>query len=137
MPKRLEAEFECSRESVRAAREFLAVTMASWDCDDEEQVAALLTTEIVTNAIVHAGTAYRLAVELVPPELMVEVFDGDPTLPVRMAAAAHAESGRGLALLEAMAARWGARAHSGGKAVWFALACVDGRRIGLPSPGTS
>lgn len=135
MSKRLEAEFECSTESVRAAREFLAATLASWDLDDEEQVAALLTTEVVTNAIVHARTAYRLAVELVPPELMVEVFDRNPVLPVPVAAAAGAESGRGLALIEAMAARWGARAHSGGKAVWFTLACADGRRIGLPSLG--
>ena len=112
---------------MRAARQFLQAALAGWNCIDEDQVAALLTTEVVTNAILHARSAYRLAVEYVPPEVLVEVWDADPTPPTRRDAIDASETGRGLALIEALAARWGSRLQEEGKAVWFVLDCVDGR----------
>ena len=111
---------------MRAARDFLRATLAAWDCDDEEQVAALLTTEIATNAILHARSAYRVAVEILSSEVLVEVWDADPTPPVRREAANGSETGRGLALIETLALRWGHRLQEDGKAVWFVLSCAGG-----------
>lgn len=131
MSWQVQSEFECAPQSVRAARDFLRAALAAWDCDDEDQVAALLTTEIVTNAILHARSAYRVAVEYVPPEVTVEVWDADPTPPARRAAGNGSETGRGLALIEALALRWGSRSEAQGKSVWFVLSCADGRITSL------
>ena len=55
-------------------------------------------------------------------ELFVEVTDWNGTLPHRRQAAPHDESGRGLALVDALALRWGSRpVQGGGKVVWCAL----------------
>jgi anti-sigma regulatory factor (Ser/Thr protein kinase) len=132
---RAEAQFAAGRDSVRAAREYVRAALASWDCGDLAEVAVLLTSELVTNAVVHAGTALRLAVSYDWPELVVEVSDGSE-LPVtepgrRSSPVAPDVGGRGLLLVEFLAARWGVRRETSGKTVWFAL------RSGRPDPGTS
>jgi anti-sigma regulatory factor (Ser/Thr protein kinase) len=98
MTLRLEAAFEQDPGSVKAAREFVAGTLVAWDLDDLAEVAGLLTSELATNAVVHARTAYLIAVEYRPPELLVEVHDGSRRRPVprRAQADRKAAKGRGL-----------------------------------------
>lgn len=85
--------------------------------------ALLLVTELVTNAVVHAGTDIDLRVETDGGRLRVEVVDRSPgSLPViRPAPAETREGGRGVFLLDALAAEWGTRHFGGGKSVWFEL----------------
>jgi GAF domain-containing protein len=85
--------------------------------------ALLLVTELVTNAVVHAGTEIELRIETAPEGLRVEVVDRSPgSLPViRPAPAETREGGRGVFLLDALATEWGTRHFSGGKSVWFQL----------------
>jgi anti-anti-sigma regulatory factor len=84
--------------------------------------AVLVTSELVTNAVIHAHSQLRLRVELRGQQLHLIVQDADPHL-LRLATApeALAEGGRGLPLVEALAASWQVQhPPEGGKAV----ACV-------------
>lgn len=134
MGDRVEAEFQGVPESVRAARAFVASAVSTWSLDGVGDVAVLLASEVVTNAVRHARTPYRLSVEFVPPELMIAVVDGSDQLPEPGPAGPDAEDGRGLFLLDQLAQRWGARVQeSGGKILWFTLDCPESD----PSLGSS
>jgi serine phosphatase RsbU (regulator of sigma subunit) len=97
--------------------------------------ALLLTTELSTNAVVHAGTDLELEVIADPFGLTVTVIDNargvvaasEPPL----AGPPHdlAERGRGLLLVDHFASRWGTTHHPNGKGVWFRLS-----RGGPPEP---
>jgi anti-sigma regulatory factor (Ser/Thr protein kinase) len=81
-----------------------------------------MTTELATNAVVHVGHPYEVAVQLDADMLRVEVRDASAALPtVRAAAPLAARGGRGLALLSALADRWGSRETTNGKTVWFEM----------------
>jgi anti-sigma regulatory factor (Ser/Thr protein kinase) len=85
--------------------------------------ALLLVTELVTNAVVHAGTDIELRVEVRGERLRVEVVDRTPGLlhVDSHAPSDHREGGRGLLLLDALATEWGTRHFGWGKSVWFSL----------------
>ena len=89
-------------------------------CDD----LLLCVSEVVTNAVLHARSPSVMTVTVDGDRVRVEVVDRDPTLPVRRAHDVHAPTGRGLLLLDDLAAAWGAEARAPGKVVWFE---VDGR----------
>jgi len=109
-----------------AARRFVADTLAAWDCSEALDTVALLVSEVVANAVVHAGSDVQVAVQLLPQTVRVTVRDRDPSPPVPRVAGAFDESGRGLALVEALAQRWGVDpVDGGGKDVWFETARFD------------
>jgi anti-sigma regulatory factor (Ser/Thr protein kinase) len=123
---RFEHEFEPTVDSVKLARRFVTSALGAWELDDLDEVACLLTSELATNAVRHAGTVYRVVVSLIPPEVEVQVIDGSPVLPEVSAPAVRAPADRGggglgLPLVQAFAYRWGSRAMQGGKEVWFTL----------------
>ncbi len=126
---RVSKEFDGNPRSAAVARCFVRATLAAWELTDLSGVAALLSSELVSNAIRHSGADYKVALELDPPELRVEVVDPSRRLPVPPTnAPADSVSGRGLRLVDALALRWGTRLLDEGKAVWFALS------VGRPSP---
>ena len=88
------------------------------------QVAELLTAELVANAVVHGPPAGDVQVRVIVDRdvLRVEVTDGGPGAPVVRHALPSDPSGRGLALVEALSASWGAVRAGEGKTVWFELA---------------
>ena len=112
--------------AVRTARH-LAEEMASSLGADESQTLtlALLVSEVVTNAVRHAGSAGRLRLRRAGARLRVEVFDGDAGLlrPRRTSPAegARPDRRRGLDLLDSLADAWGVEPTSGGKCVWFEI----------------
>ena len=120
-PVKVECECEPDPSSVRKARELVSAALAAWYMDDLVDVAELLTSDLVSNAVVHAGTAFRVAVEAAPPVARVEVHDAAPALPVVDSPPPDSEHGRGLFLVETLAAQWGTRVVEGGKVVWFVL----------------
>ena len=85
--------------------------------------ALLLVTELVTNAVVHAGTDVELRVTAGAAQLRVEVGDRSAgALPtVNSVPSEEREGGRGIFLLDALATEWGTRYAAGGKSVWFQL----------------
>ena len=83
--------------------------------------AALLVSEVATNALVHGRGDVRVRASVTGRTLRVEVHDENPGLPSPRAAGDLDEGGRGLALLEALAGAWGTVADPEGKTVWFVL----------------
>jgi GAF domain-containing protein len=90
----------------------------------------LLVTELVTNAVVHAGTEIELQMETADDGVRVEVVDRSPaSSPVlRPIPSETREGGRGVFLLDALASEWGTRHFGGGKSVWFSLGVADRSR---------
>ncbi|GAC1587507.1 MAG: hypothetical protein NVS3B21_02510 [Acidimicrobiales bacterium] len=84
--------------------------------------AVLLTSEVVTNALLHGQSECRVTVDVDRRQVRVEVHDSSRSRPVPRKASVEDENGRGLELLEAVAQRWGSEAVEGdGKFVWFEL----------------
>ena len=88
----------------------------------------LLTSEIVTNAILHARTPLRLTATAEAGQVLVQVFDTVPSLPRRRSYRSDAGTGRGMHLVEALADRWGVDQTSGGKCVWFSVLLTAGEQ---------
>ncbi len=82
-------------------------------------VVELLTSEVVTNALIHARGAQSLTVSVLPAAVRVEVEDSSSLLPTRRRAGVDAVSGRGLAIVGALALAWGVEPGPRGKRVWF------------------
>jgi anti-sigma regulatory factor (Ser/Thr protein kinase) len=86
--------------------------------------AQLLTSEIVTNAVKHAGGILTIVIECDQETLAVAVSDDSPDVPVVRDFRAESIGGRGMRLLDHLAAAWGCtpRPEGNGKVVWFRLA---------------
>ena len=107
-------------ESTPAARHWIAAHLRDLspgvvDC------AALLTSELVTNAVLHAATPITLTLHVLPDRIRVDVADASPTLPAVKDYGPDAVTGRGLSLFDTLASNWGVQPVEGGKVVWFEL----------------
>lgn len=89
------------------------------------ETACLLTSELVANAIVHAGAPIELVVDLDRSRLAIEVIDCSESDPEVGAPALLDTHGRGLDLVERLSDSWGVTHVRPGKSVWFALDSVD------------
>lgn len=105
--------------SAREARSFVTDMLTRWKMGDGTDTVQLLTSEVVTNAVVHARSAVRLSVRLVADSVRVTVSDNSSRLPTRLAADPLAENGRGLLLVDALSTRWAVEPHDQGKRIWF------------------
>jgi anti-sigma regulatory factor (Ser/Thr protein kinase) len=106
----------------RTARLLVGDILELWDCNDHNDVAALLTSELVTNVVRHARTDVRLELSLRESILRVAASDDDPTLPELKSVTVDSVGGRGLQLIDALADQWGVVPHQGGKTIWFDVA---------------
>src|ERR1700722_17423641 len=139
--------------AVAAARTEVEAAICAWCVPVDPDVAILLTSELVTNAVTHAtsprlkrraarrGSAAEAVLLVISADdagLRVDVHDGSGDLPVvgDCPAEADAETGRGLLLVTSLSAEWGFYRTPGGKAVYFTLEGqpdVHGTVIDLPS----
>jgi anti-sigma regulatory factor (Ser/Thr protein kinase) len=108
--------------SVGAARAFVAercarAQLSGQRCDD----ALLLTSELVTNAVLHGRSEVCVEVEVLRATVRISVFDENSRHPSPVSEDPDALDGRGLALVDAVAERWGVDDRPMGKAVWFEL----------------
>nr|WP_223832813.1 ATP-binding protein [Streptomyces venezuelae] len=132
-----ELAFLAAPEEVAALRRLLRLHLGVWGLHELVDAAQLCVTELVTNVVTHVGvgTPTRLAVAMRDTYLRIEVQDPDakalPTLlsgTQWMPQLGEAESGRGLALVDAVADRWGVQPRADGKVTWCEL------RANLSSP---
>ena len=93
-------------------------------------VVELLTSEVVTNALLHARGARELSVQVWPSVIRVEVEDPSSLLPTPRPAGAEAVSGRGLKIVSALARAWGVETGQRGKRVWFEVDRAEDSRFG-------
>lgn len=110
--------------AVRAARAAVCREVSDWGVDGACDIAVLVVSELVTNAVRYAGApiGVRLSRRAESPgTLLVEVSDPVPDPPCARKAEPDDETGRGLHLLAMCARRWGTRSGPAGKTVWFEL----------------
>lgn len=105
---------------VSQARHLLARELMRWGVA-EDDVAVLLVSELVTNALMHGTPPVELRVRRTAHGLRVEVRDNAPQQPIIQDTPLDVPGGQGLRLVDALASRWGWAAAGDGKAVWFEL----------------
>lgn len=129
--------------SVGLARRFLREFLAESDvADDLAETAQLCLSELVTNAVVHAGTTSELRANIDSGVLTVAVRDHGRARPGGRLPEARPDPdpdplrvhGRGLQLVEALADRWGSERDASGTTVWFILE-ADQPRSGAQETG--
>ncbi|MEU4108193.1 SpoIIE family protein phosphatase [Streptomyces sp. NPDC048208] len=137
---RAAASFEPVGRSVATARAFVRDTLQGWGFADIVDDAVVLTSELVTNAVVHAGTEAEVLCLRTELGVRIEVSDRYPEREVPLQSA-HAvmsspdrEGGRGLQLCAALATRWGVEYTPTHKNVWFQLDLPE-RHVGTRTAG--
>lgn len=109
---------------IRAVRSF--VSGALQDSPAAADVV-LLASELAANAVVHTasgkGGTFTVLIRPGDSTILVEVHDGgSDTIPAARPSTGRAESGRGLAMIDSLAARWGHLGGRDGRVVWFEVA---------------
>ncbi|MEU7649054.1 SpoIIE family protein phosphatase [Streptomyces huasconensis] len=124
---RAAATFDPVGRSVATARSFVRDTLQGWGFTDIVDDAVVLTSELVTNAVVHAGTAADVLCLRSEDAVRIEVSDRYPEreIPLQQSSvnmgSPDREGGRGLQLCAALATRWGVDYTPTHKLVWFQL----------------
>lgn len=109
--------------SVATARRFVEQRLAEWGIAGLSDDAQLVVSELAANALTHAGSSYRLRLSATPMALRIEVDDAGAGTPEPQPLTETEEHGRGLHLVDALAASWGMESgDGGGKRVWAELA---------------
>ena len=123
----------CSRvylptpESVPAARHFVVDVLRSWGHDALAADAALIVSELATNALSHADSPFRTVVDRRRGGLRIGVEDASEVPIERRDAESDDIDGRGVHIVEALSRRWGYSPVPGGKIVWAELPLTQGR----------
>ena len=105
--------------SARRARRWMSEQMTGSGLEPLADAVELLTVEVVTNALLHAGTHLEVRLHRHGPGVEVEVQDGSVVPPHRQHFSRTATTGRGVGLLDDLADEWGWRLQDDGKTVWF------------------
>jgi anti-sigma regulatory factor (Ser/Thr protein kinase) len=107
-------------QSAPGARTQLRTVLGTWADEQTRDDAALLLTELVANAVIHARTSMKITLTVDQYLLRAEVRDASPFAPLHREADEY--GGRGVLILNALASNWGVVGHPGeGKTVWFEL----------------
>jgi anti-sigma regulatory factor (Ser/Thr protein kinase) len=109
--------------SVRLSRNATRAALTAWQLAHVDEAAALLVSELVTNAVRHAEGIDVVTVNLHAGRtwLRIEVQDTDRHWPQPRVPGRFDESGFGFILVDALASNWGVRETEAGKAVWAEL----------------
>ncbi|WP_026178102.1 ATP-binding protein [Streptomyces hokutonensis] len=116
--------FTADPEEVAALRRVVRLHLGMWGLHDVTDGAQLCVSELVSNVITHvgAGTPATLAVSMNGTRLRIEVHDPDTrALPTLVEATSDSEGGRGMALVDGVADRWGVLLHPDRKVTWCEL----------------
>ena len=122
------ATFAPRREAVSQARGFVRQALQGWGAEEVLDDALLLVSELVTNAVVHAGTQADVRCEVSPEGVRIDVVDrhGCGWFPEAGMPPVEAEGGRGMAMAAALAESWGVEYAGALKRVWVRLALPAG-----------
>jgi anti-sigma regulatory factor (Ser/Thr protein kinase) len=117
-PKRESCLLPPSRTAPALARRFVQTVLSDWGVADAFGDVVLVTSELVTNAVQHAGTDVEVSIDLRSDRVRVEVQDQSDRHPVKADLASARDGGWGLHIVERLGAQWGLEARDGGKIVW-------------------
>ncbi|MBQ0986549.1 ATP-binding protein [Streptomyces sp. F63] len=111
--------------AVAFARDRVITQIRAWGVrlgEGQQDAVRLVTSELITNAVVHAGGFITVGLHLSEGRLLLVVYDGNPEPPKRLTTTEDDEGGRGLALVGLLAARHGWEPTRHGKRVWAEFA---------------
>jgi anti-sigma regulatory factor (Ser/Thr protein kinase) len=114
-----------SLESAGTARRLVQRAALAWGAGGAEDTLALLSTELVANAVRHGDGDIDILVRVADEVVRVEVRDSSRSVPRMGRLDGEDESGRGLALVDALSRAWGIEPTDDGKSVWFELDLRD------------
>ena len=117
---------EAKLDAASLARRHVRARLLDWELEELLDPVLLLTSEVVTNALLHSGTRLTVQVERSGAGVQVGVEDGSTVPPVHRRHSTTASTGRGVQLLEAIAQEWGWLPTAHGKLVWFRVLSGDG-----------
>ena len=105
------------------ARGQVRVAIRDWKIPVDPDIAILLASDLITNAIMHgAGATITVAIRCSRGHLRIDVYDKSRYRPVGANDLVDAGTGRGLVLVAALSADWGSVRTPAGKALYFTLA---------------
>jgi len=113
--------FPSSVQTARLARAFVRRSLEEWRHDELADAAMLVATELVTNAVLHARSDVSVGIGRIEGGVRLVVGDTSELAPSCRDADALAVNGRGLRMVEELAADWGHEVVDGGKLVWVEL----------------
>jgi anti-sigma regulatory factor (Ser/Thr protein kinase) len=111
-----------SQNAPSLARRFVSSTLDTWGVGEAFADVPLVTSELVTNAVQHAGSAVDVTLDLTPERLRLEVSDCSEQPPVLGDVADAHNGGWGLHIVALLASRWGLESRADGKTVWCEVA---------------
>ena len=112
--------------SVAAGRRLVRDALAAWHLEDLIDTAALLTSEVVTNSVLHARTTILLSVRRTSDHIVaISVHDDSPHLPRSRHYSPDATTGRGLELLNRLSDEWHVETGREGKTLTFSIGGTD------------
>jgi anti-sigma regulatory factor (Ser/Thr protein kinase) len=106
-------------QTVALARRHVREQLSAWDLDALVDAVVLLTSEVVTNMIIHSGGDGHLEMQRHGAGVRVTIIDTSPVMPTQRRHSTTATTGRGCQLLQDLSDDWGSETHGTGKAVWF------------------
>ena len=109
-------------QAIQAVRRFVADALIAWSEDGLRGDATLVASELATNALRHANSAFRVSVRRNDATITIAVHDVSPSLPIRRDPVTHEMNGRGVAMVERISVDWGTDQLPDGKVVWAELA---------------
>jgi CheY-like chemotaxis protein len=104
------------------ARALVREAVHDWGLTDIFDDAALVVTELVTNAVTHGASPFRLQLSRTTGAFRIEVVDEGEGTPEPQPQDFEAEGGRGIMLVDAMSSSWGVENAPRGKLVWAEIA---------------
>jgi anti-sigma regulatory factor (Ser/Thr protein kinase) len=110
-------------DSVGVGRRLVGEALSEWGLDALSYTATLLTSEVLTNSVLHARTTIVLSVERsAPSAVTISVHDGSSLVPRRRPHARDTATGRGLELLDRLSQGWQVDVDKDGKTLTFTVA---------------
>jgi anti-sigma regulatory factor (Ser/Thr protein kinase) len=109
-------------DSVGVGRRLVSEALAEWELDALSYTATLLTSEVLTNSLLHARTPIVLTIDRIGPQTVtISVHDESPLVPRRRGHADDATTGRGLELLDRLSQSWRVQPDDTGKTLTFTV----------------
>ena len=125
--------YVCDIASVGAARHHTVQQFDDWGLRAHSGAAALLVSELATNAVIHAGSAFEVALTRRDDSVGLVVSDRSMEPPVRQGHDADSPSGFGLTIVSQLASDWGWEREERGKKVWAVLGTRSSSDLSPPT----
>jgi anti-sigma regulatory factor (Ser/Thr protein kinase) len=114
-------DLDCELSSARRARLFVEGACTDWQLEVIRDDAMVVVSELVANAVVHAGTGCRVVLRYGARGLTIAVYDHAPDLALPLRPVTESQRGHGLFMVAALSLHWGLSRGRGEKCVWAFL----------------